>query len=87
METLLRQGSQLVYAATGGAKCLEKRIVELDTNTLRDLEKDEELSVALRKRFKGKNTTYLSPTFAQLVSWSLSTNWYSVNSNELGECG
>jgi hypothetical protein len=79
----LKEGSEVVDGSLGDATVARANCIKIDRLYYETVSTDRELNLALEKRFKGKNTLYITPNYATLVWLCLSTDGYKVSSANL----
>jgi len=65
----------------GDSTMYPRHVVKIYKTYIEELMSDRELTLAVSKRFKGKNTVHGSPGYSQLVVWCLSTDMYKLCSD------
>jgi hypothetical protein len=79
----IKEGSELVDGSLGDSLASGLSCIKIDRQYYTTVSTDRELNLALDKRFKGKTTLYVNPSYATLVWLCLATEGYKVSSSNL----
>lgn len=80
LETILKPGVSMEVRVSSDIRPLQDKCLAIRADVLRELSECNELSLSLKKRFKGKTTRHGTPDYASLVLWCLASLGYRVNS-------
>jgi len=83
IEAYLKEGVHLVLCSSNRRHVTFPGAVSFDEQAYSELSRNKELALAIEKKFKGKRTSYGTPTYRDLVLWCLSTSQYNVCSANL----
>ena len=83
IEPYLKEGIHLALCNSNRRHASFPGAVSFDEQAYSELSDNKELALAIEKKFKGKRTSYGTPTYRDLVLWCLSTSRYSICSANL----
>jgi len=78
LEQHLRDGIPILETRDSSEHGTDRNCITVDSRAMELLVENEEVALAMRKKFKGKRTMYGEPKFSDLVLWCMSTSSYSV---------
>lgn len=83
IQDFMKDGVLLAYVDDFTASLKDKNTVYFCNRMDSTFFQSEELLANIKKRFKAKSTLYKTPTFYDLIVWTLSSAGYCINSNLL----